>query len=159
MYSSPDDLLWSGITADRKQLILESRIQANTNKEQHEQNPNKVKIEFRDVDSLAVQKTLIAPAVIEMAPLSSGYADSIHNPVRQTWLVRFGDSENQRRDLMQVRSPCKPDLLFPTDKTLLVGRCSPNNDAYSVSVFTLGGHPLWRQQWSQRQFDPAVLEQ
>jgi hypothetical protein len=32
LYSSPDDLLWSGITVDRKQLILESRIQANTNK-------------------------------------------------------------------------------------------------------------------------------
>ena len=157
LYSSPDDLLWSGITVDRKQLILESRVQANTNKEQHEQNPNNVKIEFRDVDSLAVQKTYIAPAVVEMAPVSSGYADSIHNPVRQTWLVRFGDSESQRRDLLQVRSPCKPDLLFPNDKTLLVGRCSPNDDAYSVSLFTLGGHPLWRQRWSQHQFDPAVL--
>jgi VWFA-related protein len=157
LYSSPDDLLWCGLTADRKQLILESRFQANTNKEQHEQNPSKVKIEFRDVDSLAVQKAYIAPAVVEMASLSSGYADSIHNPVRQTWLVRFGDSESKRKDLMQVKSPCKPDLLFPTDKTLLVGRCSMNNDAYSVSVFTLGGHPLWRQQWSQHRFDPAVL--
>ena len=157
LYSSPDDLLWSGITVDRKQLILESRIQANTNKEQHEQNPNRVKIEIRDVDTLAVQKAYVAPAVVEMAPVSSGYADSVHNPVRQTWLVRFGESENQRKDLMQVRSPCKPDLLFPTDKTLLVGRCSPNDDAYSVSVFTLSGHPLWRQRWSQRQFDPAVL--
>ena len=157
LYSSPDDLLWSGITADRKQLILESRIQANTNKEQHEQNPNRVKIEFRDVDTLAVQKVYVAPAVVEMAPVSSGYADSVHNPVRQTWLVRFGESENQRKDLLQVRSPCKPDLLFPTDKTLLVGRCSPNDDAYSVSVFTLSGHPLWRQRWSQHQFDPAVL--
>ncbi len=157
LYSSPDDLLWSGITVDRKQLILESRFQANANKEQHEQNPNKVKIEFRDVDTLAVQKAYMAPAVVEMAPASSGYADSIHNPVRQTWLVRFGDSESQRKELLQVRSPCKPDLLFPTDRTLLVGRCSPNDDAYSVSVFTLGGHPLWRQRWSQHQFDPAVL--
>ncbi len=157
LYSSPDDLLWSGVTADRKQLILESRVQGETNKEKREQNPNKVKIEFRDVDSLALQKTYIATGVLEMAPLSSGYADSIHNPVRQTWLIRFGESESKRRDLTQVRSPCKPDVLFPTDKTVLVGRCSPNNDAYSVSVFTLGGHPLWRQRWSQHQFDPAVL--
>ena len=157
LYSSQDALVWSGITVDRKQLILESRVQANANKEQHEQNPNRVKIEFRDVDTLAVQKAYLAPAVVEMAPVSSGYADSVHNPVRQTWVVRFGDSENQRKDLLQVRSPCKPDLLFPTDKTLLVGRCSPNDDAYSVSVFTLSGHPLWRQKWSQHQFDPAVL--
>ena len=157
LYSSPDELLWSGITADRKQLILESRVQANTNAEQHEQNQSKVKIEFRDVDSLDVLKTFTAPAVWEMKALSSGYADSIHNPLRQTWLIQFGDSAGRRRDLMQVRSPCWPDLLFPTDKTLFVGRCSPNNDAYSVSVFTLGGHPLWRQRWSQNQFDPAVL--
>ena len=157
LYSSPDELVWSGITADRKQLILESRVQADTNKERREQNSNRVKIEFHDVDTLALQKTYIATGVLEMAPLSSGYADTIQNPVRQTWLIRFGDSESQRRELMQVRSPCKPDVLFPTEKTLLVGRCSPNNDAYSVSVFTLGGHPLWRQRWSQRQFNPAVL--
>jgi VWFA-related protein len=157
LFSSPDDLLWSGITADRKQLILESRVQGNTNTELHEKRPNSVKIEFRDVDSLALQKTWIASSVLEMAPLGSGYADSIHNPLRQTWLVRFGDSESKRRDLMQVRSPCKPDVLFPTDKTLLVGRCSSNSDAYSISVFTLGGHPLWRQRWSQHQYNPAVL--
>lgn len=157
LYSSPDDLLWSGITADRKQLILESRVQANTNTEQHEQNQGKVKIELRDVDSLGVLKTFSAPAVWEMNALSSGYADSIHNPVRQTWLIQFGDGAGRRRDLMQVHSACRPDLLFPTDKTLFVGRCSPNNNGYSVSVFTLGGHPLWRQRWSQNQFDPSVL--
>ena len=157
LYSSPDELLWCGITADRKELILQSRVQANTGNDQHDQKSNKVRIEYRDLDSIAVLKTLTAPAVLEVAPLASGYADAVHNPVRQTWLVRFGESENQRRDLMQVRSPCEPDLLFPTDKTLLVGRCSMSSDAYSVSVFTLGGHPLWRQKWSQRQFYPAVL--
>ena len=157
LYSSPDELLWSGITADRKQLILESRVGANPNTEPHEQNQSKVKIEFRDIDTLHVRKTYTAPAVREMRALSSGYADSIHNPVRQTWLIQFGESAGGRSDLMRVRSPCRPDLLFPTGKTLFVGRCSPNNDGYSVSVFTLGGHPLWRQRWSQKQFDPMVL--
>jgi hypothetical protein len=69
LYSSPDELLWSGITADRKQLILESRVQANTNTEQHEQDQSKVKIEFRDEDSLGVLKTFTAPAVCEMKAL------------------------------------------------------------------------------------------
>jgi len=157
LYTSPDELLWSGITADRKQLILESRVKEDTNAEKHEQSKNQVKIEFRDVDSLEVRRTFIAPAVSEMEPPSSGYADSIHNPLRQTWLVRFGESESKRKDLMQVRSPCRPDLLFPTGKTLFVGRCSPDGAAYSVSVFTLSGHPLWRQRWSQDRFYPEII--
>ena len=166
LYASPDKLLWTGVTADRKQLILESNPvsvhqvwnpQAGTDTEQREHDQSKVKIEFRDVDSLEVRRTLKAPHVLEMESLSSGYADSLHNPVHQTWLVRFGESESKRKDLMQVRSPCRPDLLFPTGKTLLVGRCSPDSASYSVSVFTLSGHALWRQRWSQQRFYPEVL--
>jgi VWFA-related protein len=157
LYSSPDELLWSGITADRKQLILESRVPGSANAEPHDQNQGKVKIEFRDVNSLEIRRTLRAPQVSEMKPLSSGYADSVHNPVRQTWLIRFGESEDKRKDLMQVRSPCRPNLLFPTDKTLFVGRCSPDSTTYNVSVFTLSGHPLWRQKWNQIQYYPAIL--
>lgn len=166
LYSSAVKLLWTGVTADRKQLILESNpvsvhqelnAQAGADKEQHETDQSKVKIEFRDVDSLKVLKTLKAPHVLEMESLSSGYADSLHNALHQTWLIRFGESESKRRDLMQVRSTCRPDLLFPTAKTLFVGRCSPDGGAYSVSFFTLSGHPLWRQRWSQNQFYPAIL--
>ena len=157
LYSSPDKLLWTGVTADRKQLILESRAHESTNTGQVEQDKIPVKIEFRDVDSLEVRRTLKAPHILEMESLSSGYADSLHNLVHQTWLVRFGESESKRKDLMQVRSPCRPDLLFPTGKTLLVGRCSPDSASYSLSVFTLSGHALWRQRWSQQRFYPEVL--
>ncbi|MGD0910688.1 MAG: VWA domain-containing protein [Terracidiphilus sp.] len=168
LYSSPDKLLWTGITADRKQLILETGIApvpvslvrstaGSADADRHERDQDKIKIEFRDIDSLEVQRTLKAPHILEMESLSLGYADSLHNPVRQTWLVRFGENGSNRQDLMQVRSPCRPDLLFPTRKTLFVGRCSPDGTAYSVSVFTLSGHPLWRQRWTQNQFYPVIL--
>jgi VWFA-related protein len=157
LYSSPDELLWSGITADRKQLILETRARENTNAEQDQQNKIQVKIEFRDIDSLELRRTLKAPQVSEMEFLSAGYADSVHNPLHQTWLIRFGESESKRKDLMLVRTPCRPALLFPTGKTLFVGRCSPDGAAYSVSVFTLSGHPLWRQRWSQDRFYPEII--
>jgi VWFA-related protein len=159
LFTSASELLWSGVTADRKQLIVEFQGQgqpagANTG---HPPNHAGVRIEFRDVDSLEVKKSLSAPAVSEMEPLSSGYADSVQNLSRKVWLVRFGSSATQRRNLMRVQSACHPDLLFPTDNTLFVGRCSPSGSDYSVSVFTLSGHPLWRQRWSQRQFYPAVV--
>src|ERR1039457_4290963 len=44
LYSPPDDLLWCGITADRKQLIIESRVQVKTSKDQEKQKSNEVKI-------------------------------------------------------------------------------------------------------------------
>jgi VWFA-related protein len=157
LYASPVELLWTGVTADRKQLILETRIHENANADQGGLNKGPVRIEFRDVDSLEIRRAFKAPQVTEMEPPSSGYADAEHNSLHQTWLIRYGESESKRKDLMQVRSTCRPDLLFPTDKTLLVGRCSPNDAAYSVSVFTLSGHPLWRQRWSQLRYYPEVL--
>lgn len=157
LFTSASELLWCGVTADRKQMIVESVRQPNTADTGRPPNSASVRVEFRDVDTLEVKKSLPASAVSEMEPLSSGYADAAPDLSRKIWLVRFGASATQRRNLMRVRSTGRPDLMFPTENTLFVGRRSSGDSDYSVSVFTLSGHPLWRQRWSQRQYYPAVV--
>ena len=39
---------------------------------------------------------------------------------------------------------------------MLIGRCSAAGSDYNVSVFTLTGHFLWRQRWSQHRYEPAI---
>src|SRR5205809_7547433 len=72
------------------------------------------------------------------------------------WLVRFVACISQRENITRVRSRCIPNLLFPTNTTMLIGRCSAAGSDYNVSVFTLTGHFLWRQRWSQHRYEPAI---
>jgi len=161
LFDSPSELLWTGVTADGKQIILETA----SGEPQGAKKPDKpdqaartkAKIVFLDVDSLEVKKAFSAAEAARFESSSSGYADAVHNSTRKLWLVRFGPSAADRKNLMRLRSPCEPDLLFPTDETLFVGRCAAKGPEYSVSVFTLSGHFLWRQRWDQLQHTPAVV--
>jgi hypothetical protein len=102
-----------------------------------------VKIDFLNSTSLAVERSIRATGVLELDAPSSGYADFTHNVLDNVWLVRFGPSSTQRQGVARVKSPCEPNLLFPTNNTVLIGRCSSNGSDYNVSVFSLTGHPLW----------------
>ncbi len=160
LFTWPSEVLSSGVTADRKQLVVveaESQQKPQRASAGHSPNPARVRCEFRDVNSLAVKNSVSLSAVPETEPLSSGYADSVQDLSHKVWLIRFGASTAQRRSVARVRSACKPDLLFPTEETLFIGRCSADSPDYSVSVFALTGHPLWRQRWTQRHYYPAIV--
>jgi VWFA-related protein len=157
-----DDLLWANITADGKQIIAETALEgfsgAKTEEKQQTESsqPARVKIDFLNPSSLAVERSLQAAKVVELDATSTGYADLIHNVRDNVSLVRFGPSPTQRQRVARVKSPCEPDLLFPTNNTVLIGRCSSDSRDYNVSVFTVTGHPLWREKWPQLNYFPSL---
>ena len=159
------DLLWVNITPDGKQIIAETALggssgtknEATDRKQQAEDSGRaRVKIEFLNSSSLAVERSFQATGVLELDAASSGYADFAHNVGDSTWLVRFGVSPEQRQPMARVKSPCEPDLLFPANNAVLIGRCSADSHDYNVSVLSVIGHPLWRQRWPGLNHFPSL---
>ena len=162
LLQSPAEILWTSVTPDGKQIILETTVD-NHSAEKKDQRKDlakaKVKIEFLDAESLAVQRTIKSNGVIPLEGTSSGFGDVLNSMSGKVWLVRFGASSRQRENITRVRSRCIPNLLFPTNTTMLIGRCSAaGSDDYNVSVFTLTGHFLWRQRWSQHRYERQFSE-
>jgi len=156
---STNDLLWTNVSPDGKQIIIETALDEQSEAKQpaqHKPVRPRVKIDFLDAESLSVKNTVLATGVFELEASSSGYADATHNMTGKMWLVRFGPSASERKYLARLKTPCEPNFLFPTNDTLLIGRCTPKGTDYSVSVFTLTGHPLWRQRWSQARHVPTL---
>jgi hypothetical protein len=121
LLNSPRDLLWTSVTPDGKQILLETPIDsppAPANSSPVQPNRARRKIEFVDAESLAIRNTLQATGAVELEAASSGYADSTRSVSGKVWLVRFGGRTEERRSLARVKSPCKPDLLFPSNETL-----------------------------------------
>ena len=157
LLTSPRPFLWISVTADSRQIIVE-RGDGPPAKAKDPAKPAKptVKIEFLDVDSLAVQRVIKSEGVVNLEALSSGFADVIHSKIGKVWLVRFGPSGRERENVTRVRSRCVPDIVFSSGNTVLVGRCAMNSSEYSVSAFTVTGHLLWRQHWSGHRYTPKV---
>ena len=157
LLESPKPLLWANVTPDGKDIVLATAID-NTASTQPPANPKarqpKANIEFRDFQSLTLKAIVQEMNTVPLHASSAGFADVIARS--GTWLIRFGPTASERKYLVRVKSPCRPDLLFPTNETLFVGRCSSKTDDYSVSVFTITGHPLWRDRWKQMQYVPTV---
>ena len=157
-------VLWIGVTPDRKEIMVETALEGPPMGGTEDKQPEtaaalphaKVKIDFLNAATLAIEHTMQATGELELAANSFGYADSTHSLSRRMWLVRFGPSAEQRRNIARVKSRCAPDLAFPGANTLLIGRCSASSPAYSVSVFTLSGHPLWRQRWQKLNHFPQL---
>ncbi|MGO9339462.1 MAG: VWA domain-containing protein [Terracidiphilus sp.] len=159
------DLLWVEVTPDGKQIIAETALEDSSPaksatasvKQKTESAPSpRVSIDFLNSSSLDVERSLKATGVLEFEASSSGYADSTRIALDNTWLLRFGPSSSQRQRVARIKSTCEPDLLFPTNTAILIGRCSSNGGDYSVSVFSVTGHPLWRQRWPQLNYYPAL---
>jgi VWFA-related protein len=158
LLQSPAEILWTSVTPDGKQVIVETAVENQKEKKDQPRDSvkGKVKIEFVDVQSLAVQRTVKSSGVVPLEGTSSGFGDVVNGMSGKVWLVRFGPSSRERENITRVRSHCLPNLLFPTNTTMLIGRCSAVGSDYNVSVFTLTGHFLWRQRWAQHRYEPAI---
>lgn len=163
--SFSDDLLWVSLTPDGKQIVAETALAGPSGTKSEATEPKqltdasrraRVKIDFLNSSTLAVEHSMNATGVVELNATTSGYADFTRNVQGNIWLVRFGPSPAQRQSVTRIKSPCKPDLLFPLNNAVLIGRCSSKNSDYNVSAFSLAGHPLWRQRWPQRNYFPAL---
>jgi len=158
LWTSPKDLLWVSVTPDGKQIITETEEDAAAAASKTKRGSKRVfQIQFRDVATLEVQRTVRSekPANVESA--SSGFASVIPGGVTGTvWLVRFGPSEQERVNLARVRTRRVPDVLYLSSNVLLIGRDSSRIPGYSVSAFTVTGNRLWREHWPTHRYFPVL---
>ncbi len=155
IFDSPQELLWVSVTPDGKQIVVETgspapTAQANSKPgNDPKNNKERVKISFLDAKTLSVQRTVDARGMTKLEATSSGFAD-----VRKqgsNWLVEFGNT-----NITRVKARRAPNLLYTSNNTVLVGRCSVSHEGYNVSAFTVAGTFLWRQRWSDCRYSPVV---
>jgi len=158
LMSSAKDFLWITVTPDGKQIITETDDDsASKNSKPESGKPRqRVKIEFVDVASQTVQRTIKSDSIVTLEGTSTGFADVSHNLTGKVWLVRFGPNSRQRDNIARVRSRCIPDVFYSSANTLLIGRCSASGPDYSVTSFTVTGHRLWSQRWNEPRYVPRI---
>jgi VWFA-related protein len=161
LMTSPEDLLWVTVTADHKQVMIETAEKAKTGpapppgsaEAQDQAKPHFV-LQFLDLDSLAPTRTLRLDRIVDLEGTSTGYANFLHKG--DLWLLRFGPTPEQRQNIARVRSRCIPEVFYPSNQSLVVGRCSSTTSDYSLTGFTVSGRRLWRQRWDQYRYYPAI---
>jgi VWFA-related protein len=154
---SPKNLLWVSVTPDGSQIILETendKKPASNSKSSSKSQPKYV-VKFVDVKTLTPQRTLLFNNLTNLDGTSSGYADVIRKG--DIWLLRFGPTITKRRNLARVRSQTVPVVMYPTENSLLIGRCATAGCNYGVTAFTLTGHRLWRQHWRGLRSYPEII--
>src|SRR5579864_5187954 len=159
LWTSPKDLLWVSATPDGKQIITETMDEASppsVASKTKQAAKTRVQIEFRDTNSMAVQRVIHSDKPTNIEALSSGLASVIAGFSGKVWLVRFGPSEQQRANIARVRTRRIPDVLYLSSNTLLIGRDSSGGSGYSVSAFTVTGNRLWRQHWNAHRYEPTL---
>lgn len=157
LLKSPKDLLWVSVTPGGSQIIIETENEKKAADAPARSSPKslpKFVVQFLDVKTLAVQRTLLFNNFTNLTGTSTGYADVIRKG--DIWLLQFGPAVNKRRNLARVRSQTVPTVLYPTENTLLVGRCATSGCNYGVTAFTLTGRRLWRQHWPSLRSYPEV---
>lgn len=159
LMNSPRNLLWVTVTADKKQIIVETaQDEKPTKGAVPEQARGKTKhefqLEFLDANSLVAQRTIKVNGIVNLDAISTGYVDLIHKG--DLYLIRFGPTPEQRQNIARVRSRCVPEVFYPSGNSLLIGRCPLTGSDYVVTAFTVTGRRLWRQHWSQRRYFPAI---
>jgi VWFA-related protein len=157
LFTSPKDVLWTAVTPDGKQVILETAYDAPVSGTRAKAAPKtRVRIEFLDTNSLAVQRVVKSEKAVNMEATSSGFASVISGVSGRVWLIRFGPTEQERTNIARVRSRRAPDVLYLSGNTMLIGRNSTSTQGYSVSAFTVTGNRLWRQHWDSHQYWAAI---
>jgi len=161
LVASPRSIVWLTVSADGKQAIVETRNSASDAKKSAEDASHaaektnaKFRLDFFDIDSRTSQQAIESKNLVHLNAAGTGYADVLRKG--DLWLIRFGPTAAQRKNIARVRSRCTPDVFYSSKSSLLIGRCSFNAD-YSVTAFTLTGHRLWRQRWKSKRFSPAVM--
>ena len=157
LLKSPKDLLWVSVTPDGNQVITETendRKSAESGHPPSSKTQPKFQVQFVDVKTLVNQRTLLFNNFTNLTGTSAGYADVIRK--RDIWLLRFGPTVSKRHNLARVRSQTVPVVLYPSENTLLIGRCATSGCNYGVTAFTLTGQRLWRQHWPGLRSFPEV---
>jgi VWFA-related protein len=155
IFDSSKELLWVTVTADGKQIIIETSAGTATAHDSGDANPandakkERVHLTFLDANTLLPQRTIDVRGRIKLEATSSGFGD-----VRRqggNWLVAFNNT-----NITRVKSRPVPDLLYTSANTLLIGRCSVSRPGYNVSAFSITGTFLWRQHWEQCRYSTLV---
>ena len=112
LVTSPEDLLWVAVTPDHKQVMIETAEKAKTGTAPGpapapEQAKPHFVLEFLNLDSLAPERTLRLDSIVDLEGTSTGYANFIHKG--DLWLLRFGPTPEERRNIARVRSRCIPE--------------------------------------------------
>ena len=157
LFDSPQELLWVTVTPDGKQIVVETGspappAQANNkagDAKNDAKNKERVKISFLDAKTLTVQRTVDARGMTKLEATSSGFADV--RKAGSSWLLEFGNT-----NITRVKARRVPNLLYTSNNTVLVGRCSVSHEGYNVSAFTTAGSFLWRQRWADCRYSPVV---
>jgi VWFA-related protein len=159
LLTSPRNLLWVSVTPDGSQVIIETeydkKTAASTPKPSTKSKSQpKYVVEFLDAKTLAPTRTLYFNNLTNVDGTSSGYADVIRKG--DIWLLRFGPTVGKRRNIARVRSQTVPVVMYPTENSLLIGRCATAGCNYGVTAFTLTGNRLWRQHWQSLRSFPGI---
>ena len=112
-------------------------------------------LQFLDVNSLQPQQTIDSSGLVHLNGNGTGYADALQKG--DVWLVRFGPTPTQRKNIARVRSRCSPEVIYSSNNSLLIGRCPASTSDYSVSAFSTTGRRLWSQHWAHKRFSPAIV--
>ncbi len=162
LMDSPKDLEWLTVSADGKQVILETRNTGSGPKKAAsdgaaslEKTAAKFSLDFFDIDSRTSKQTLDSNSLVHLNAAGTGYADVLRKG--DLWLVRFGPTTSQRKNIARVRSRCTPDVFYSSNNAILIGRCPANPAEYSVTSFTVTGRRLWLQHWKAKRFAPEVI--
>jgi hypothetical protein len=83
--------------------------------------------------------------LVELDGGRGGYPDAVHRG--DLWLIRYGASQSERRNIARVRSRIEPRIVYASDNSLLIGHCCSAQGEYGVSAFSVSGHRLWMQHW------------
>jgi VWFA-related protein len=158
LLQSPKDIVWLTVSANGKQIILETREEPNSDKagaDSAQKSKSKFVVQFLDVNSLKAEQTIESGGLVHLNGNGTGYADALRKG--DVWLVRFGPTPTQRKNIARVKSTCSPEVIYSTNNSLLIGRCPPGRSDYGVSAFTISGRRLWAQHWDHKRFSPAIV--
>ena len=111
LLESPSDIVWLTVSADGKQIIIETGVGSNptkTNDLSAKKNKSGFVLQFLDVDSLKPQQTIDSAGPVHLNGNGTGYADALRKG--DVWLVRFGSTPTQRKNIARVRSRCSPEV-------------------------------------------------
>jgi VWFA-related protein len=157
LLNSPNEVLWTSVTPDSKQVILETAEESSAaDTKSKRASKSRVRIEFLDAETLTMQRVIRAEKPVNLEATSSGFASVTPGISGKVWLVRFGPSERERANIARVRTRRAPDVLYPSSNVLLIGRDSTKSPGYSVSAFTVTGNRLWRQHWDAHRYTAIV---
>lgn len=165
LMSSAKPLWWVAVTPDRRQVIVETALYTNAVPyeksdsglpEERRGTKPRFQLQFLDLATLAPQRTIFLKAPIHLDGTRAGYSDFVRKG--NLWLIRFGPSAGERKNLIRLRSQATPRIFYSTSNSVLIGENSgPPKDYFNLASFTLTGRRLWRQRLDRARYFPTLV--